>query len=153
MRLINLLNGILALVDDDDFDRLSKFNWCLHQNPRARYATTKNLVDGRYRTIYMHRFIMNAGAGEVVDHIDHNGLNNQKSNLRICTQTQNLFNGHLRLGPTGLRGVTKSENGKRYHARVRGVWLGTFDSATEAAIARDAVVREQFGEICIFNSK
>lgn len=78
----------VALVDDEDYEYLNQFSWHCIFKKYATYAVS--CINGKI--IKMHRFIMNTPTGLVVDHMDHNGLNNQKSNLRNCTQTENKRN-------------------------------------------------------------
>lgn len=78
--------GRLALVDDADFEYLNQFNW--YYQAKDGYAVRNE--DGK--TILMHRAILNVPVGFEVDHTDNNGLNNQRSNLRIATHQQNLWN-------------------------------------------------------------
>jgi len=85
MKIIKLTKEKFTLLDDEDFDEINKFKW---QATKTGYATRNT----KGKTIRIHRLVMNAPKGMMVDHIDHNTLNNQKSNLRICTHTQNQQN-------------------------------------------------------------
>ena len=80
-----------ALVDDEDFERLNEFKWYLDKDG---YARRNQFVEGKYKTIMMHRDIMGcvAGDGSIVDHANGNPLNNCKFNLRVGTQAQNCAN-------------------------------------------------------------
>jgi len=86
---IKLTFGKVAIVDPEDYDRVSKYNWCAVDDGRCWYAHTFKR-DGT--PMAMHRLILNTPAGLFVDHIDHNGLNNRRSNLRLCTNRQNQQN-------------------------------------------------------------
>jgi len=102
-RLIPLTQGRFAIVDAEDYDLLSKYKWHVCKNHTTEYA-------GRYSTsrkhILMHRVLLNAPPGRLVDHRDHNGLNNRKANLRLCTHQENIYNQRARLGTTSrFRGV------------------------------------------------
>src|ERR1044071_1696611 len=88
MKLIPLTQSKFALVDDSDFERIRQYKWYYNDG----YAITYH----KGKRIRMHRLIMNAPDGVDVDHRDTNKLNNQKSNLRLCTTTQNNRNGILR---------------------------------------------------------
>lgn len=79
MKKIKLTQDKTALVDDDDYEYLSQWKWSLQRGYNKYYSA--RYFDGKY--IYMHRLIISAKKGEYVDHIDNNGLNNQKLNLRI----------------------------------------------------------------------
>ena len=110
MREIELTQGYVALVDDEDYERVNEFKWhaVKHKNNKSPYACRKKSIKGKKTTILMHRFILGAKKGEYVDHIDRDGLNNQRSNIRICTQAQNCANRDM-----STRGNTKYK-GLRY---------------------------------------
>src|ERR1043165_2122866 len=95
-REIPLTQGYVALVDDCDYEWLSQWKWCAHvaKGGRTAYAF-------RAKGIAMHRVIMNAPEGMDVDHRDHNGLNNTRANLRICTHAENQRNMNHRTKKTG----------------------------------------------------
>ena len=95
VRRIPLGGGLFATVDARDYKWLSQYKWCVLSKCGAPYAVRRT-KDGRM--VYMHREIMGAPKGSVVDHIDHNTLNNRRCNLRVCTQAQN----HANAGPRGL---------------------------------------------------
>src|SRR5882724_7878623 len=101
MKEIQLTQGKIALVDDEDFERVNQFKW---------FLLTSNLHDKLYAYSrvpgLMHRFIMSAPTGFDVDHIDNDGLNDQKSNLRICTRSQNMM-GIEKIQRVGNRGKSK----------------------------------------------
>lgn len=95
MRTINVGLGISAFVDDKDFDAVSKYKWKEHRikiNGRFYSSYASTIINGR--TVLMHRHILNLtkNDGNVVDHIDRNGLNNTRKNLRVCTQSENQRN-------------------------------------------------------------
>jgi hypothetical protein len=89
MKLIPLSQGYFAEIDDDDFEKINAHNWWVHIM-RNKYFYAEARINGK--VISMHRFIMNCPKNKQIDHIDHDGLNNQKSNLRICTSRQNQQN-------------------------------------------------------------
>jgi hypothetical protein len=94
---ILLTQDRVALVDDDMFVELNRYSWCYNKNSKGDkyngYAIRKSYAPGEARhTIQMHRYVIHAKKGQFVDHIDGNTLNNQRSNLRICTQARNLQN-------------------------------------------------------------
>ncbi|MFA5990454.1 MAG: AP2 domain-containing protein [Sphingomonas sp.] len=131
MKEIPLTKGKVALVDDDDFDELSKFKWFFSKG----YALKS---EDRYSTeIIMHRRIMNAPDGMDTDHINHNGLDNRRENLRVCTRSENLMNrGKLKNNTSGYKGVSWNKNSKKWqtHIRVNGkkIYLGNFKDKEEA---------------------
>ena len=105
---IKLTRGKVALIDDDDFELVSKFKWSAHHRRIGAtwYARTNVGSWPNQSPVYLHRLVMNASGGQIVDHIDGNGLNCQKDNLRICTHSQNQHNSGIRRNNTsGYIGV------------------------------------------------
>ena len=144
MKTINLTKGFVALVDDEDFELLNQRKWFAKVKKRGDkqyiYAICNvQLPSGMWTSKTMHRIILNPHLNELVDHIDHNGLNNQKSNLRICTNGQNQMN-RFNASKTGFKGVNKNRNG-RYFAAInvdkKRIRLGTYNTPEEAAHVRD----------------
>ena len=121
MKEIKLTRNQIALVDDEDFDRLSQFKWHVSKTgfKKENYTwyAVRTKVTTKHETIFMHREVLGlTGKPERIDHADHNGLNNQKSNLRIATLSQNQAN--RRLLPnnkTGFKGVSVIRKGYRSH--------------------------------------
>jgi len=103
----------------------------------------------------MHRAILNAPPRMDVDHINGNGLNNTRENLRLCTRSQNMMNQRLKGGTSRFRGVSWLKGGAKWHAQVRAngkrLHLGLFTDETEAAMAYDAAARELFGDFARLN--
>lgn len=170
MKLIPISKGLFAMVDDEDFEHLNNFTWSAHIHPDGgRYAVThikiKPPINGvRQRQIKMHRIIMGCTYrdGKIIDHIDGNGLNNQKSNLRFCTCSENGMNRKPNInGTSKYKGVslstTKRENGKVYCYWVAGIklkkytWLGCFKNETDAAKAYNDAALKYFGEFANLN--
>jgi hypothetical protein len=131
-----------ALVDDEDYEKLSKFSW--HYN--RGYA--RRNIKGSYT--YMHHLIMDTKL--VVDHINHDGLDNCKVNLRIATRSQNGAN--LRT-TRKYKGVYRKQDCNRYEARIRFnnkiVYLGLFEDENKAAKAYNEKALELFGEFAYLN--
>lgn len=149
MREIPLANGRgVALVDDEDYDRLMQHSWYL-QSGRYAAATFGN------RGHLMHRVILGNPDMPHIDHIDGNGLNNQKSNLRACTASQNQHNRRPKNNRRSrYKGVTV--RGQRaFCAEIRldgrSTHLGYFRTEEEAARAYDETARERFGEFARLN--
>jgi hypothetical protein len=92
MKLILLSQGFITVVDDQDYDYLIKWNWYVLKTAYGRnfYAIAYD-KNAKNRIVYMHRIIMKPESKLVVDHIDGDGLNNLRSNLRICTQRENAI--------------------------------------------------------------
>lgn len=141
MKEIKLTRGFVALVDDEDFEELSKSKWCVQPSGYTFYAMTRKPA-GKYKqkTIRMHRVVMKTPDGMDTDHIDGNGLNNQKSNLRICTRSQNQFNkGKCRNNTSGYKGVSWFKPMEKWDVRIthnkKQVHIGYFDDKEDAAKA------------------
>lgn len=107
-------------VDDEDFDRLNQFRWSIFKNMQTYYATTSVSINGKRRNVYIHRLIMCLNDDEVlVDHIDGNGLNNIKSNLRIATPSENSRNRMVSTRNTsGIVGVVWKPECNQWRAQI-----------------------------------
>lgn len=136
----------IALIDKEDLDKIKDFGWCFDGSGYAR-STIKN------KSISMHRLIMNISKEYQIDHINHNGLDNRKSNLRICTPSQNAMNAKNRkINEVGYRGVCidKTRTHIKWIARLgingKRLYLGRHNSPEEAAIAYKSKAKELFGD-------
>ena len=153
-KLIPLTQDRFAIVDAEDYDRLCKYKWHVKIDKQTCYAS------GTFRNkgIRMHRKILNAPRGLVVDHINYNGLDNRKQNLRLCTFAQNCRNRRpiRRAGKWSRhKGVSWDKAKKRFVAYIRHngkfIRLGRFKSEIAAAKAYDKKARELFGEYAYLN--
>lgn len=141
MKQIPLSKGRFALVDDEDYDSLMQWKWLYTKGYAARRKSCGANGKRRWETILMHRVIMNTPKGMSTDHIDGDPLNNQKSNLRICTHAENMRNttNNRKNNTSGYKGVTRSKFGKRWVARIkvnnRTKHIGVFDDIKDAASA------------------
>jgi len=157
MKSILLTQNKVALIDDEDFERLNKYKWCAFHLKNYWYATRNiRIVTNRQILLYMHRIIMDPPSNVMIDHADGNGLNNQKSNLRICTSSQNIANTKISCdNTTGFKGVAYHKLQGKYTARVQkdGVRfnLGVFINPKDAALAYDKAALEMFGEFARLN--
>lgn len=159
MKKIELTKGKVALVDDEDFEFLSQWKWFTHSTgggvrnePLPVYISRSK----RQKTIFMHRVIMNCPEDMVVDHLDHNRFNNQKSNLRICIQNNNMKNRKLNINNTsGYKGVILEKRTGKWVATIqankRGKYLGSFETPEDAAKAYDTAAKELHGEFAHLN--
>lgn len=148
MREIPLTKGQVALVDDEDFERVNAFKWqaTWAESIKSFYAT--HVFPDRSR-VFMHRFIMNTPPDMICDHRDHNTLNNQRSNLRNCTWSQNNMNSKVRSdNRLGIKGVHKKKT--RYNARLQAngkcVLNKSFATIEEAVAAYEEAVKKYHGE-------
>jgi HNH endonuclease/AP2 domain len=152
MKEVPLTRGKVALVDDEDFERVAAYKWCYMT---VGYAA-RSVVEGKKRRlVYLHRFILRPEKGAHIDHIDGNKLNNQRNNLRTCTHQQNMRNRtNHRNNTSGHKGVAfdKSTGIWKAYINIDGktVHLGRFPTAELAAEYRNGVAEKVFGE---FNRK
>jgi hypothetical protein len=165
-RFITLSKGLFARVCHADWEQLSRYNWHATYgsgetaDPYARRHTKRS--DGRRPTIYMHRLLMHAPAGLVVNHRDGDTLNNTRSNLHLAHQRDNATRLKVRKGAIPYHGVNyrKTELGevigaKNVQARIiignKRVSLGSYETRDAAALAYDYAAVEAFGELAYTN--
>jgi hypothetical protein len=148
--------GKFAIVDDEDFEELNKHRWSI--NGMGYACRGVNLGHGKVKPLFMHREIAGTPKGMNTDHINGDKLNNQKSNLRICTSSQNHLNRDKQsTNTTGYKGVSirKIYKYKRFRAHItvnyRQYDIGFYHTAIEAARAYDAKAKEHFGEFARLN--
>lgn len=165
MKEIQLTKGKVALVDDEDYEHLNKFKWHALDSKHTFYADRRITINGKRVHISMHRFLLDAGTGDMVDHKDRNGLNNQRHNLRFCTCSQNNVN-RSASGISKYRGVslkTKKAISKSGELKFYTYWsaaiqvngkvkhLGYFKKEDVAAIAYNNAAIKQYGEFANLN--
>lgn len=132
-----------TLVDDEDFEALNQLTWHGVKHRNTVYACT-NIYDEkskRFRYVRLHRYLMKAPKGKLIDHRNHNGLDNQKHNLRICDNSVNTLNVKdlRRSNKSGVSGVHWSETQRVWHAyftlQKNRYHLGSFTHLEDAAMA------------------
>lgn len=157
---IILNQGYTATVDDEDFESVSRFKWCVLNHKRRRYAyctMQAGRIGGKRLQCHMllHRLIMRPPEGIDVDHKDHDGLNCQRDNMRLATRSQNLQNQRRRRGSSLFKGVNWNKSRGRWLAQIcvegRRIFLGRFSSEIDAACAYDTAARKYFGEFACLN--
>jgi hypothetical protein len=152
MKEIILTQGKVALVDDEDFIELNKYKWYAHHSKNKWYAIRYNKG---YKNIKMHRQILNFP--KETDHINGNGLDNQRSNLRICNHSQNMANMEKRKNATShFKGVTFHKKNRKWIARLGnngGVYIGSFTNETDAGKAYDEKAKELYNKFSNLNFK
>jgi hypothetical protein len=152
MKEIKLTQGKVALVDDEDFEYLNQVKW--YASHQRNWYANRDLFIGKKRIhIIMHRLIMNTPMHLEVDHIDHNGLNNQKSNLRNCTRRQNGKNIRPRNNYLGVYFNTEGYISAKIYNDGKSIHLGYFKTEIDAAKARDDASKKYFGEFAHLNFK
>jgi hypothetical protein len=147
---IQLTKGLSALVDNADYETFNKFNWVAQKSGHKFYAVRRVKIDGKSKDIYLHREIMKAPVEMYVDHINGDGLDCRKENMRLVTKSQNAMNRRLRSdNKIGIVGVSQLKNGKyKSYCSINGKFtsLGTFATLEEAKIARKSSEVKHYGE-------
>lgn len=151
MKKIKLTQNKITAIDLADANTASKYKWyymsCGYAATRPWDKETKT-----YKTIYLHRYIMNAKKGDLVDHINGDTLDNRRSNLRICSHKQNIRNAKaIRSNNTsGHRGVAMIKKSGRWLARIcvdyKNIHIGCFSKKEEAIAAYKESAKKHFGE-------
>jgi hypothetical protein len=153
-RAIELTQGYYAVVDEDDYERLSKLQWYAHRQKRRVCA--KASVGGGDK-LFLHRVVINAPAGQSVDHINGDALDNRKKNLRLCDALNNSRGfRRKRVGVSSrFRGVYFYARDSKWVAEIkvngRGMYLGRFDFEEQAGRAYDDAAVTHFGEFATLN--
>ena len=158
-RRIPLSRGKFAIVDPEDYPRLVKYNWHATKFATTFYAKRNASRHEKRKTknVYMHRQIMNYPAGLLIDHINYNGLDNRKANLRLATRTQNSRHSRRtgKPGSSKYKGVSWYSREKKWCAKIHadGIKypLGYFEDETAAAKAYDKAAKKYHGQFASLN--
>ncbi len=152
--------GLVTIIDEEDYKELVKYKWYPVVDPKNNTIYVSTTQDN-HKTIIMHRFIMqlhgNNIKNKMIDHEDHNGLNNQKENLRICTRSKNLQNSKKPKDAftSKYKGVDFRKDRNKYRALImldkKKYFIGHFDNEEDAAKAYDSKAIELFGEFAYLN--
>lgn len=139
--------GKFTIVDDEDYEWLNQWRWSLiHPRRKSGGYVTRNVPDketGKQKSILMHRLILDAPEGVLVDHINGNSLDNRRANLRLVTVSQSTANRRKFSNNTsGFKGVAFNKKARRWYMHFKML----FDTPEEAARAYDKVARLFFGE-------
>lgn len=155
MKLLPLTKGYYTKIDDEDFERLSKHKWITINRKKSNlfYAGRSLRINGKKIVIFLHREVIGTPPNKMfVDHKDHDGLNNQKSNLRFCTQSQNSANSIMhKANKSGYRGVHWYPRKRKYNATIKHKHIGYFNNKEDAARAYNKLAKKYFGEFAQLN--
>lgn len=154
MKEIPLVEGGVALVDDSDHEMLMRYTW--HAVLASRSGGVKAQASIKNKAVLMHRLIMNAPKGTQVDHRNQNTLDNQRGNLRLCTNAQNSYNRRPHKGSaSGFKGVHIMRKLNKWAAEIykdgEVFYLGLFTDPREAAQAYDNAAKHLHGEFAWLN--
>lgn len=160
-RTIPLTHGYVAIVDDEDYEWLSWYKWRVTFGPNVAYAIRNLLAHerepGTKGVSRMHRMVLGVDGTSVppIDHINHDGLDNRRANLRLCTSGQNKANGRSFVGASSFKGVDWHKENRKWRAQInvngKKRLLGTFVDEVDAAMAHDQAAIEAWGEYAYLN--
>jgi len=155
MKRIPLSQGKFTLVDNKDFLLLNDAGVKIYFD--GNYACFEKKINNKIKKIYLHRFLLDVPKNLFTDHINGNSLDNRRSNLRICTMTQNNQNTRLSVDNTsGFKGVGYLKSTKKWRAYItknsKQIFLGTFFTKKKAALAYNVAAKQYFGEFARLNT-
>ena len=149
---------LIVLIDDEDYENIVSHSWFVYPSRRNFYAARQIKLNGKKVKVQMHREILGLtfGDGKIVDHINRNGLDNRKSNLRIASHSLNRYNSSMRIdNVSGYRGVFWHKKSKRWRATIcieyNQIYLGQYIDKTAAAEAYDQAAIKFYGDKAVLN--
>jgi len=150
--LIPLTKGHFAFIDIEDIAIVNRLSWSVSDRGKLKYARCYL----NKKIVYLHRYLLDAPKGYDVDHINGDGLDNRRENLRLCTRSQNIANSRkLARGTSKYKGVCFDKEHRLWMARIKKDWkyiyLGRFANEANAAKAYDKKAVEIFGEFANTN--
>jgi len=156
MKEISLTKGLAVMIDDEDYDLVSQWKWRANEVSEGKFRAITARASQTINKCpynYMHNLIMGEKG---IDHIDGNPLNNQKSNLRVCSHRQNLCNRKAtKRNKLGYVGVYYDKKLKRFRAQIKAgdkrIHIGLYDTAVEAAKAYDEAALKYHKEFACTN--
>jgi hypothetical protein len=160
-RRIPLTQGKYAIVDPEDYEKLIQYKWHAKKGLRTYYANHSLITGkkGKRKSLYMHHLVIDVPANMYCDHINHNGLDNRKANLRAATSAQNIWNRRKFKKANSISkytGVYKTVS-NTWYARItvlgKLIYLGTFKTEVAAAKAYAAAARKYHGQFASINFK
>lgn len=156
MRHIPLTRGLYAIVDDDDYEWLDQWKWYAHQSRYHLYARRcfKQNEGGNTKGIFMHRQILGSPENLQVDHVNGNGLDNQRVNLRVATNGENQRNQQKKdpNASSRFKGVSYYKRDGVWIAQIGSIYLGRFASEKDAATAYNEAAIEMYGGFALLNT-
>lgn len=160
MKILKLSMGQEAIVDNSTYEYLNKFKWSAHKNsPNTFYAIRTMYVDGKRFRIFLHKYLMNAGPEQQVDHINRNSLDNRLSNLRLASKSQNAINCVKKKTKKypAPRGVYWHKRLNRWFASIRHnkilIFLGYFSTIKEATRAYNKAAIKYHKAFAVLNKE
>lgn len=152
MKNISLTRGLFCIVDESDYEELCKFKWHSLHAKGCFYAARKV----KNKIILMHRQLIGAKKGEIVDHINGDKMDNRRCNLRVCNGSQNQMNRKLtHNSKSGFKGVTWFGRDGKWRSYIthkrKFIHIGYFNSKEDAALSYDNMARQLFGAFAKLN--
>lgn len=156
MKKIPLTQGQYAIVDDEDYDKVVRYKWRAVWGGYCFYAVHTLWNKGKRYEIRMHRFILNGPDTSLVDHRNYNGLDNRKSNLRLCSHSQSQYHRRgSKNGTSQFKGVYFRTQNQSWQAQIKyngkSIWIGQYEDEVAAAKSYDEKARQLFGEFAHLN--
>ena len=154
---VPLTQDKVAIVDTEDLTFVSGRAWVAVRYGGRWYAKTNVCCNsGTWTAVYLHRVLMRDLGGRQVDHINGDGLDNRRCNLRSVSSAENKYNaGKRKDNSSGYKGVSCRAGGKRWRAQIqhcgRTHWLGVYDNKIDAARAYNAAALQMFGAFARLN--
>lgn len=149
-------HGLTAVVDLDIYRKIQKAGLRFYSSGKGKWLYAQAHIfkgKGNDKVVQLHRWIMDAQPGQVVDHINGDRMDNRRENLRLCTVAENIRNQKRRASKSGFKGVVQKRGRWQasYTYEGKRIYLGYFATAEEAACAYDRAAREAFGEFALLN--
>jgi hypothetical protein len=155
MKELKLTQGYIALVDDEDYELISQYKWHTFKSRNGLYgARNSSKKLGTQRKILLHRMLLNAPIGLEVDHINGNGLDNRRENLRFASRAENQYNRVGKQKISAYKGVSLHNKTGLWRMRIEKAgerYASYFKTEEEAARAYDAKAKELFGKYARLN--
>jgi len=157
MKQIFLSQDKVALVDDEDYLIACQYRWYAVKGKYTWYATTRQKNNGEMKTLYLHRIIMRAKEGIEVDHIDGDGLNCIRENMRLCTALDNNRNRRIQRGnKSGYKGVRWDSRLEKWRSEIsvknKVTHLGVFIQKKDAGLAYNEAAKLYYGDFAKLNN-